>query len=742
MRRNYLFFLGLVIITLASFRGVGRLGFIIYDDWDYVYKNPNVQSGINLKSTQWAFTTAHSSNWHPLTWLSHMLDCQWFGLHPGGHHWVSLGFHAANTLLLYLVLWEMTGARWRSFLVAALFACHPMHIQSVAWISERKDVLSGFFAMLTLWAYARYAQRVTSDTYPAFAALRRGKQVTGPEKPIRGPLMSRATCLPVAALAKTGHPSLFYWLALGFFALGLMSKPMLVTLPVVMLLLDFWPLNRWRTAIPDKQKPKFNLAEFIKTWRPLIVEKIPMFLLCLASCIVTLWAQRSGNSVISLNQIDWQDRHLHAVLSYSLYLGKMFWPVNLAIFYPYTPLEPDEFVCLILLPILLSIICLWRWRAQPYLLAGWFWFVIMLVPVIGLVQVGMQSLADRYTYLPSIGLFIAVAWGMAEIAVRSKLWRTGMAWGGIILVAACLLDTRYQLRFWQNNITLFTHVVEVTRENNFVGYFFLGNSYGEAGDLDGAANSFESALEVAPRFKEARGKLGYVLLFQKKYEAAAFQFSEIIRLHPTNIFAHEYLGHALVAEGKYAEAQAEYQTALQLMPDDADLRATLAANTQKIQASQTLAGLNEILKTNSTPEIHVQIAAMQTILGDYPEAVEHDREALRLNPDSPDGLNNLAWLLATCPDAKVRDGARAVELAEHACQLTQFKATVFLGTLAAAYAEAGRFNDAMTTAQKACALASAAGEKELLKRNQELLALYRSHQPYHERPAKVIPAVP
>jgi tetratricopeptide (TPR) repeat protein len=703
MRRNYLFCLGLAIITLASFWGVGRLGFIIYDDWDYVYKNPAVLSGINFKSIQWAFTTAHSSNWHPLTWLSHMLDCRWFGLHPGGHHWVNLGFHAANTLLLYLVLWEMTGARWRSFLVAALFACHPMHIQSVAWISERKDVLSGFFAMLTLWAYARYVKK---------------SKVQSPKSKV------------------------FYGLALVFFALGLMSKPMLVTLPVIMLLLDFWPLNRWRTAIPDKQKPKSNLAEFIKTWRPLIVEKIPMFLLCLASCVVTFWAQRSGNSVISLDQIAWQDRHLHAVLSYSLYLGKMFWPVNLAIFYPYTPMEPDEFVCLFLLPILLSIICLWRWRAQPYLLAGWFWFVITLVPVIGLVQVGMQSMADRYTYLPSIGLFIAVAWGMAEIAVRSKLWRTGMAWGGIILVSACLLDTRHQLRFWRNNITLFTHVVEVTRENNFVGYFFLGNSYGEAGDLDGAAKSFESALEVAPRFKEARGKLGYVLLFQKKYEAAASQFSEIIRLHPANIFAHEYLGHALVAEGKYAEAQAEYQAALQLMPDDADLQTTLAANTQKIQASQTLAGLNEILKTNSTPEIHVQVAVMQTILGDYPEAVEHDREALRLNPDSPDGLNNLAWLLATCPDAKVRDGARAVELAEHACQLTQFKATVFLGTLAAAYAEAGRFNDATTTAQKACALASAAGEKELLKRNQELLALYQSHQPYHERPAKVIPAVP
>jgi len=351
-------------------------------------------------------------------------------------------------------------------------------------------------------------------------------------------------------------------------------------------------------------------------------------------------------------------------------------------------------------------------------------------------------MADRYTYLPSIGLFIAVAWGMAEIAVRSKLWKTGMTWGGIILVSACLLDTRYQLRFWQNNVTLFTHVVEVTRENNFVGYFFLGNSYGEAGNLDGAATSFESALEVAPRFKEARGKLGYVLLFQKKYEAAASQFSEIIRLHPTNIFAHEYLGHALVAEEKYAEAQAEYQAALQLKPDDADLRTTLEANTQKIQASQALAGLNEILRTNSAPEIHVQIAAMQTILGNYSDAVEHDREALRLNPDSPDGLNNLAWLLATCPDVKVRDGARAIELAEHACQLTQFKATVFLGTLAAAYAEAGRFNDATTTAQKACALASTTGEKELLKRNQELLALYQSHQPYHERPAKVIPTVP
>ncbi len=697
MRNKNLICAGLLLlVTLTSFWPVGRLGFILLDDWDYVYKNPPVQAGLNLNSIHWAFTVAHSSNWHPLTWLSHMLDCELFGLNPAGHHWVNLGFHSANTLLLFLLLVTMVRARWRSFLVAALFACHPMHIESVAWISERKDVLSGFFALLTLMAYTHYCRRKSSARYLT---------------------------------------------ALLLFALGLMAKPMLVTLPVILLLLDFWPLNRWGIAPPDKFKRKSSLADFIKNGRPLFIEKIPFFLLSAASCVITIWAQRTGGSVISLNQIAWNDRLLHAIASYSLYLEKLVWPTNLAIFYPYTATPPDELFCLILVPIVLSILCLWRGRTEPYLFVGWFWFVITLLPVIGLMQVGMQSMANRYTYLPAIGLFVAAAWAMAHVAARSRFWRTGMALGGAVLILVCVVDTRCQLGYWRSNITLFTHVVEVTRENNFVGYFHLGNSYGEAGDLDGAARSFRSALEVAPGFKDARGKLGYVLLFQKKYDEAALEFSEVLRLHPTNIFARVYLGHALVMQDRYTDAQAEYQAALQLKPDDADLRSILAANSQRIQASQALTGLDEMVKTNATAEVHVQIATMQTILGNYSLAIQHYNTALSLKPDAPDALNNLAWLLATCPEAGIRDGARAVPLAEQACQLTQFNAAVFLGTLAAAYAEAGRFNVAIATAIKACALAEAAGEKNLLQKNRELLELYRAHKPYRDVPAKVIPAM-
>src|ERR1017187_9939286 len=311
MRRNYLFCLGLAIITLASFWGVGRPGFIIYDDWDYVYKNPDVQSGINFKSIQWAFTTAHSSNWHPLTWLSHMLDYQGLGLNASGHHWVNLWFHAANTLLLYLVLWEMTGARWRSFLVAALFACHPMHIQSVAWISERKDVLSGFFMMLTLWAYARYVSCARGKVSGERRTSNIEHRTSNAE---REDSRSTQHALPRRNEVKTG--SRYYLLCLFSFALGLMSKPMLVTLPVILLLLDFWPLGR----ISDFGFRISDLKNAIQLpiLRRLLWEKLPFLALSLASCIVTVWAQRSGNSVIALTQIDWSDRYLHAVLSYSL----------------------------------------------------------------------------------------------------------------------------------------------------------------------------------------------------------------------------------------------------------------------------------------------------------------------------------------------------------------------------------------------------------------------------------------
>ena len=702
MRRESLICIALLVITLVGFWPVGRLGFIIYDDPYYVKENPIVQAGMTAEGVRWAFTAKEVGNWHPVTWLSHMLDCQLFGLKAGGPHWVNLGFHLANTLLLFIVLRQMTAAVWRSAFVAALFALHPTHVQSVAWISERKDVLSAFFFLLTLLAYTRY---VTSDKW----------QVTRTD----------STPSPV-----TRHPSLYYALALLFFALGLMSKPMLVTLPVILLLLDFWPLGR--IAECGVRSADWKNAVQLPVLRRLLWEKAPFVALSLASCLVTFWVQQAAEYVVSANQLPWYWRIANALVFYTDYLGKMFWPANLAIFYPYTPIHLWEFICSALLPVLLSVFCLRRGRSQSYLLAGWFWFVVMLAPVIGLVQVGMQTIADRYTYLPSVGLFIAVAWGMAGVASVSRFWRAAMAAGATALVLACLLDTRYQLRYWRDGITLFTHALAVTRENNFEGYYLLGNSYGEAGDWAAAAKSYQSALHISPNLTDARSKLGRVLFLQKKYDEAEALLDGILQRHPDNAEAREYYGDTLAAQGKYAEAEAEYTAALQLKPDNAIVRSALAFAALQIENEQNRTNLNNGLTDQLTPEVHAQIAVMQAKQGKFQNAAGHYLEALRLKPDAPEVLNNLAWLLATCPDASVRDGTQAVKYAERACELTHYSVTPIVGTLAAAYAEAGRFDEAMATAQKACALAAAAGDQGLLKKNEELLERYRKHQPYHE----------
>ena len=706
MRRNLLPGLLLAVITLAAFWPVGRLGFIGYDDFDYVYQNPVVQSGLNGNSLAWAFTSPHAGNWHPLTWLSLMLDCQWFGLNPGEEHWVNLGFHTANSLLLFLLLWQWTGARRRSLLVAALFALHPLHVQSVAWISERKDVLSGFFMLLTLMAYGMWFKRA---------------------EPRLGGQGNRAD----------GGGRYYYWATLGLFALGLMAKPMLVTLPLVLLLLDYWPLGRPAASGTPAGLPSANAPgrPGLAAWGPLVREKIPLFALSFVSCLVTLWAQWAGGAVVSLERISWPERCLHAVGSYSLYLEKLFWPVNLAIFYPLTHPAPVLAAALAVPPVLLSGLCLWRARARPYLFVGWGWFVITLIPVIGIIQVGLQSIADRYTYLPAIGLFIAVVWGLGEFAGagrRTAVTRNLLTGAAVAVLLACGLDTRYQLGFWRDDIKLFQHVLTVTPGNNSLGHFYLGVSYADRGDLAAAAANFVAALKVDPEFSLARTRLGNVLLRQKKYPAAEAQFREELKRHPENATAHVTLGLALSGQQRDVEAGREYQAALQLEPADAAIRNLLLANAQRQSMELALSQWTRQLATNATPELPLQIAQAESALGQYPAAIAHYQLALSRQPEAPDVMNNLAWLLATCPDAKVRDGRRAVALAGRACTLTQFKTTRFMGTLAAAQAEAGRFDDAIATAQKACDLAAAHGETELLQRNQELLAWYKKHQPWHE----------
>lgn len=701
-------------ITLASFWPVGRLGFTIYDDEEYVVKNPHIQAGITADTLSWAFTTTHTGNWHPITWISYMLDCQMFGLKASGHHWMNLGFHIASTLLLFVGLRNMTGTMWRSALVAALFAVHPLRVESVAWISERKDVLSAFFMMLTLLCYAK---SVTGNQKLATGSKR---QMTGTNS-----ILSRVT----------RHASPFYLLALFFFALGLMSKPMLVTLPVILLLLDLWPLGRvagdkWQMTRFRIPVPQFSIL------KPLLGEKLPFFLLSVASCIATVQAQSSGGSVVSLNGLPLDWRIENSLVSYASYLGKIVWPENLAVFYPIRRIPAWETIGSGLLLAGLTVFCVRRLRRQPYLFVGWFWFLVMLVPVIGLVQVGKQSMADRYSYLPSVGLFIMVAWTMAAIASASKFWRGAMTLGAAGLVLACLPGIRHQLNYWQNDVSLFRHSIEVTPEDNYEGYLFLGNALVESGDLDAAVQSYQSSLQIAPdemtHLEQAHYNLGCVLFQQSKFQEAEAHFGQALQLDDNDVEAHAGLGRALAAQKKFAEAEAEYSNALRLRPDDAALSKELNVVIIKAESESALAALYEALKVKPTPETHVQIATIQIIQGNYPDAREHYLAALQLQPDAPDILNNLAWLLVACPDTHIRNGAQAVKYAERACELTGYRMARTVGTLAAAYAEAGRFEEAIATAQKACDLAEKSNDPALLQKNQELLMLYRAHQPYHD----------
>ena len=718
MRREVLICLLLAGITLGLYWPVGHLGFIDYDDPAYILSNPPVREGISPESIWWAFTSAHASNWHPVTWLSLALDCQLFGLNPGAFHWENVAWHTASALLLFFLLRKMMWLRgeatatqaqavWRSALVAALFAWHPAHLQSVVWISERKDVLSGFFMLLSLLAYVRYAE---DEGRRSEGGGR--KPEGGGQKPF----------------------SVFYLLSLGCFALGLMSKPMLVTLPLILLLLDYWPLGRFaigQSSVVSRQ------SSFTIPWR-LLLEKIPFAILSVASVLATFWAQGTGKDIVSIQKLPLLERMANAPVFVTYYLEKLFWPANLTIYYPYQHIPFWEQAGCGLLVALLTVLCLWRLRSRPAALIGWLWFLIMLLPVIGLVKAGTQSIADRYTYLPSIGLFVSVVWGIGGLLNPSKPWPTAsfvirhspfvLA---LALLLACLVDTRWQMQYWRNATTLNQHSLDVCPENNAVSEVAVGCArWREAGDLEGAARNLELALQANSKGTwqmdnaVIHHKLGVVLLSQDKPAEAAAQFEAAIKIAASpadEAYYRKYLGDALAFAGKTDEAEKEYARVEQVLPGDAGLQ-------QQIAASRALAGLRETLKTGPSPEIYSQLAGNEASQGLARDALEHYQAALKLAPDSPQILNNLAWLLTTCLDNKVRDGNRAVQYAQRACELTQYGQAVFMGTLAAAYAEAGKFDDAVATAQKACAAAARAGEDRLLQQNQELLKAYRAHQ--------------
>ena len=504
----------LAAVTLLVYSPVLWHGFVIYDDPDYITGNAHVKAGLTWPGIVWAFTTGDAANWHPLTWISHMADWQLFGSNPAGHHLTNLLFHTANSLLLFILLNQLTGAIWRSFFVAALFAWHPLHVESVAWASERKDVLSAFFWMLTLLAYVRFAN-----------------------------------------LSKVQSPKskVFYILALVFFACGLMSKPMVVTLPFVLLLLDFWPLERF--TIYDL---RFTI------WR-LVLEKIPFFALTIASCFITYRVQ--SGALWPSQSLSFHFRLANALMCYVRYISKIFWPTDIALIYPYPHYWPFAGVAVAAgLLVLLSAIFTFHAKRFPYLFVGWFWFLGMLVPAIGLVQVGVQAMADRYTYLPGIGIFILVVWGVNDLLNSQPQKMKIATLAGSVVIACCLICTSIQLTYWRSSPELFLHTVKVTTDN-YAAEDCLGKALESIGKNDDAGKLYADAVRIEPDYPMAQFDLGMNLLEHGDLNEASNHLAIAVQLSPRNPVMQFDFGTYLAQHGNPAEAAAHFKAALASRPD-------------------------------------------------------------------------------------------------------------------------------------------------------------------------------
>jgi len=764
-RTRWLICLGLAAATIAVYWRVFGCDFVNFDDQEYVTENPHIKAGLTLGSVIWAFTHSYASNWHPLTWISLMVDYQLFGMHPQGFHLVNLALHAANTVLLFLLLHRMTRAQWRSAIVAALFALHPLHVESVAWISERKDVLSTFFGLLSLLAYVRYLHESKVQSPSSFAKASEDRK-----------------------------SKVWYGLALLLFALGLMAKPMLVTLPFVILQLDFWPLQRvenagWRT---------FFTPEFGR----LVLEKWAWFALSALSCAITFYAQKTAGAVATVESVPLVWRGLIATESYCWYVQKIFWPSHLAVFYPlehYRPIPP--FIAAGLFLLLVSAIAVWMLKRRPFLFIGWFWFLGTLVPVIGLVQVGAQGMADRYSYWPSIGLFFGFVWWAGELVrgSRSKLipGSCAIAIALIALSAATFVQTGY----WKDSIKLFRHTIQVTH-NNDMAWNNLGVAYFNAHRYDEALTNHEEAVRLQPGVAVYHNDLGATLAAMNRQAEALTNYTEAVRLNPYKATFQNNLATALARAGqedaaiehyqaairddpKFAEpysnlgalyvsrrhlddAVREYTEALQLDPTNAiihlnagllfarvgradDAMNQLAEAVRLDPASSKaryefghallLHGKLQPAKEQLTEAVHLnpEDAHAQFYLGlaclesdSVQEGLKHLAEAARLRPDWVDPLNAQAWVLATSPDDKVRDGAESLRVAQRAAELSSHHQPTILETLAAAYAETGQFEQATLTANQALQIAQSLGQTNLIPKIQQALELYRDHRPFRE----------
>ena len=618
----------LAVATLAVFYPALRHQFVSFDDPDYVTANTHVKGGLTGEDVAWAFRASHAGNWHPLTWLSHQLDVQLYGLNPVGHHLTSLLFHALNTILLFILLRRLTGAPGRSAFVAALFALHPLHVESVAWISERKDVLSAFFFLLTLMAYVNY---VTSSAWRMSregekSEDRNQKSEGNPKTEIRSGEFDVGRSFGV----RCSQRSFWYALALVLFALGLMSKPMLVTTPFVLLLLDYWPLQRLQLKTQDSR---------LKTLLPLLLEKLPFLLLSIISCLVTVLVQKQA--IQPLANLSLGVRVGNALLAYVRYLGKTLWPLDLATPYPHPGHWPLASILLAAVLLTgLTLAALWLHRKYPFAFTGWFWFLGMLVPVIGVVQVGEQSMADRYTYLPLIGIFIILAWGV-------RLNRGLLMLVAALVLLACAARTRDQLRSWKDSESLYRHAVAVSSKN-FIAYYNLGSWMDSEGRIDEALTNYFKAVEMQPHYPDPLNNIGCILANRKQFADAIPYFEAALRSKPGFTSAHENLANSLREMKRFDEAIPHFLAVVKEKPDDtAALNSLANALASQGQYAEAIPHYEASLRVKSEqPGAHYSLGNALSRLRRNAEAIQQYRLAVEQKPDYAQAHNDLGIALA------------------------------------------------------------------------------------------------
>jgi Flp pilus assembly protein TadD len=564
MRKVVIISIVLVVIVAAVYMQVGSHQFLNLDDDAYVTNNPHVTSGMSVNNIVWAFSTFDYIYWQPVTWLSHMLDVETYGLNPGGHHLTNVLIHAVSSVLLLLLLFRLTGAVWQSSLVAFLFALHPLHVESVAWVAERKDVLSTLFWLLTLLVYAEFVSK-------------------------RTPILYICTLL--------------------FFILALMSKPMVLTLPLVMMLMDFWPLNRYQ---PEKREPELRHL-WGKAWS-LIIEKTPFIICTLLSAATTIYGQKQYGAMRKLGEMSFLLRIENALVSYVKYIGKTVWPLDMAVLYPFPLSIPLwQVIGSLTILIFISAATLWGRHRFPFFAVGWLWYLVTLVPVSGLLQVGNQSMADRFTYIPGIGLFIMVAWGVPNLlkGLRNQEIILALLGGAVVLASIAL--TWQQLGYWRNNITLYNHTLHITTNNEIVRNN-LGLALANGGDLDAAIAEYQEALRIDPDLAFAHNNLGLALTKKGNLSAAIKEFHDALRIFPNYTEAHNNLGMALANKGDLDAAISEYRQALKINPNYADS--------------------------------HYNLGLAYTSIGNLDAAIHEYQEALRITPNDIDACNNLGAAFA------------------------------------------------------------------------------------------------